>query len=101
MTPLRDTPSAADVAAEAGGWAAGLGILTTVLFPFALPGLLLAAAPLIVLAVAGLILAAPVVLAVWLARAVARRLGGGTKTAASVAPGRGRRLPPGSTSPSY
>ena len=50
----------------------GLGILTFQLFPFALPLLVLVIGPLVPLAVVGLLLAAPVVLPIWLARAVRR-----------------------------
>jgi hypothetical protein len=76
MQPLRDQPSPADVAGEVGSLAAGLGILTTVLFPLALPLLLLVAAPLVVLAAVAAVLAVPVALALWLARTVGRRLPG-------------------------
>ena len=41
MNRQHSTPSFADVAGELMGLAAGGGILTTVLFPFALPLLLL------------------------------------------------------------
>ena len=74
MQPRSAPTSAAEVAGEVGSVAAGLGILTTVLFPFALPLLLLAVAPLIPVAVAGLVLGAPVALAVWLVRAVRARV---------------------------
>ena len=50
----------------------GLGILTFQLFPFALPLLVLVIGPLVPLAVVGLLLTAPVVLPIWLARAVRR-----------------------------
>jgi hypothetical protein len=55
MNRQHSTPSFADVAGELMGLAAGGGILTTVLFPFALPLLLL-------------VLVTPVVLIVRLAR---------------------------------
>jgi hypothetical protein len=50
----------------------GLGILTMVLFPFALPGLLLFVAPLALVAVVGLLVAIPFVLPLWVARIVMR-----------------------------
>ena len=51
----------------------GLGILTTALFPVALPGLLLfVVAPLALVAAAGLVLAVPLLVPVALARALAR-----------------------------
>jgi hypothetical protein len=51
----------------------GLGILTTALFPVALPGLLLfVVAPLALVAAAGLVLAIPLVLPLGLALALAR-----------------------------
>jgi hypothetical protein len=73
MDTSRSTPRTSEIATEVNGLLAGLGILTTALFPFALPGLLLAA-PLALLAVAGLILAIPVVLPLWLVRVVRRRV---------------------------
>jgi membrane protein implicated in regulation of membrane protease activity len=73
MDTSRSTSSTTEIATEVSGLLAGLGILTTALFPFALPGLLLAA-PLALVAVAGLLLAIPVVLPVWLVRVVRRRL---------------------------
>lgn len=42
MDAPRAQLSTSDVALEAGGWMVGLGIITMTLFPFALPGLLLA-----------------------------------------------------------
>jgi hypothetical protein len=42
MNPRRDAPSAADLASEANGLATGLGMLTMIYTPFALPALLLA-----------------------------------------------------------
>jgi hypothetical protein len=68
MNRHHSAPSSADVAGELLGLAAGGGILTTVLAPFALPGLLLVVVPLAVLGVAAAVLVAPVVLIVWLAR---------------------------------
>jgi hypothetical protein len=65
-----ETPSAADLADRVGALAAGLGILTVPLFPFAIPLILLTIAPLAVLAVAGLLLALPILLPLWLARRV-------------------------------
>jgi hypothetical protein len=54
----------------------GLGILTMALFPFALPGLLLFAAPLALLAVAGLLLALPLALPLWVVRTAIRSRSG-------------------------
>jgi hypothetical protein len=72
-----DSPNAADVAAEANALAAGLGLITVTLFPFALPLLLLCIAPLLPLIVVGALLAAilylPVRLVRFLTRTVARR----------------------------
>ena len=70
MNRQHPTPSFADVAGELMGFAAGGGILTTVLFPFALPLLLLVGVPLTVLPVVAAVLVAPVVLVVRLARRV-------------------------------
>jgi hypothetical protein len=60
-----DTPhaqlSTSEVALEAGNWMVGLGIITMTLFPFALPGLLLAL--LLVLPALPLVL---VTLVIWL-----------------------------------
>jgi len=69
MNRHQSTPSIGDVMGELMGLAAGGGILTTVLFPFALPLLLLVVVPLAVLPVAA-VLVAPVVLVVRLARRV-------------------------------
>jgi hypothetical protein len=74
MDERHETPSAADLAAEAGALSTGLGIVTMQFFPFALPLLLLVVAPLAVLALAGAVLALPVVFAVWLARRAMRTL---------------------------
>jgi hypothetical protein len=68
MNRQHSTPSFADVAGELMGLAAGGGILTTVLFPFALPLLLLVVVPLAVLPVVAAVLVTPVVLIVRLAR---------------------------------
>jgi hypothetical protein len=70
MNRHQSTPSIGDVMGELMGLAAGGGILTTVLFPFALPLLLLVVVPLAVLPVAAAVLVAPVVLVVRLARRV-------------------------------
>lgn len=74
-------PSGADLAMEAATWAAGGGILTMALFPFALPLILLTAAALIPLLLLGLVVgvvaavaAAPVLLARRLLRARRGRL---------------------------
>jgi hypothetical protein len=73
MHAPHQAPSSADVAGEAGGLLAGLGILTMALFPIALPGLLLfVVAPLALIAVVGLLLAIPLVMPLWLARLVLR-----------------------------
>jgi hypothetical protein len=73
MHAPRPTPSSAEVATEAGGLLAGLGILTMALFPIALPGLLVfVVAPLALVAVAGLLLAIPLVLPLWLGRILVR-----------------------------
>jgi len=69
-------PSSADVASEANGLLAGLGIITFAIFPVALPGLLFVVAPLALVAVVGLLLAIPVLLPLWLARAVRRARSG-------------------------
>ena len=71
------TPSTADIAGELSSWMAAGGILTMMLFPFALPLILLlvaSALPLVLVAAAGALLAAPVLLvrALW-RRAIARR----------------------------
>jgi hypothetical protein len=73
MNTSRSTPSTTEIATEVNGLLAGLGILTTALFPFALPGLVLAL-PLALPLVAGLIIAIPILLPLWLVRAVRRRL---------------------------
>ena len=72
MDTPRTQPSPADVAAEVTSFSAGLGILTIPLFPFALPGLLLAFGPLIPVALAAVLLAIPFVPLIWLARGVRR-----------------------------
>lgn len=65
--------SATDVAMEANAFLWGLGTVTFAIFPLALPGLLLfVVAPLALVAVAGALLTIPLVLPVWLARALLR-----------------------------
>jgi hypothetical protein len=77
MQSPRTTTSTTDVATEVTALSAGLGILTTALFPISLPGLLLFAAPLVLLAVPALLLAGllmpPLLLARTLRRARSRR----------------------------
>ncbi len=52
---------------------AGLGIVTMALFPIAVPGLLLlVVAPLLLIGLVGLLLAIPLVLPLWLLRALRR-----------------------------
>lgn len=70
MDEHSEAPSTADLAGELGAIAAGLGILTIQLFPFAMPLIVLVIAPLAVLAVACLLLALPILLPLWLARRV-------------------------------
>jgi hypothetical protein len=70
MDARSNRTSPAELASEASSLLAGLGILSVALFPFALPGLVLA----LVLALPLIVLAPPV--ATWLlARGVARLLG--------------------------
>ena len=57
MHAPRTSPSPADVATEVANLAVGLGILTFVRFPFALPALLLVVGPLVPVAVIGVLLA--------------------------------------------
>ena len=66
------TPTATDVAGELSAWMVGLGILTMMLFPFAIPLLVLVIAPIALIALAGLLLAAPFILAFWLVRSLLR-----------------------------
>jgi hypothetical protein len=79
MDPRHEAPSPADLAAEANGLTAGLGILTMTFFPFALPALLLALPlilpliPLLLLAGIGYLLFRLVALPVRLARTVVQR----------------------------
>jgi hypothetical protein len=79
MPAPRPDHSAADVATEFNGLMAGLGILTVMLFPIAMPGLLLAlllALPLVpvaLVAVVGYVALRVLVLPVRLARKVVRR----------------------------
>lgn len=71
------TPRTADIAGKPSSWMAAGGILTVMLFPFALPCILLlvaSAIPLALVAVAGAAVAAPVVLAVALGRRVINAL---------------------------
>ena len=72
MDTPRTQPSPADVAAEVTSFSAGVGILTIPLFPFALPGLLLAVGPLIPVVLAAVVLAIPFVPLIWLVRGVRR-----------------------------
>jgi hypothetical protein len=74
MDTSHTTPSTTEVATEAGGLLAGLGIITAALFPFALPGLLLVVVPLALVAVVVLVLAIPLLLPLWLVRSLRRRL---------------------------
>lgn len=74
MHTRSEATSAADLAGEAGGLLAGLGILTTALFPFALPLLILTFGPLLPLAVVGLVLALPILVPYWLGRLLLRAL---------------------------
>ena len=73
------SPSPADLADEVGGLSVGLGIITMTLFPFALPGLLLAlllalpAVPLLLLAGVGYLLVRILVRALGLLRTMWRR----------------------------
>jgi hypothetical protein len=78
MNAPRTAPSSAELATEVNGLLTGLGILTMALFPFALPGLLLAlplallAAPFALGAVAVLLGAGVVAAPLWLACVVMR-----------------------------
>lgn len=68
--------TAADVASELSGWATAGGLISMVLFPFAIPIIALtavAALPLLVLALAGGLVAAVLALPVLAARALLRR----------------------------
>jgi hypothetical protein len=67
-----DEIRATDVADAAGALGAGLGIVTIQFFPFAVPLLILAIGPLVVLALP-LLLLAPLLLPLWLFRALRRR----------------------------
>jgi hypothetical protein len=79
MNARHEAPSAADLAAEANGLTAGLGILTMTFFPFALPGLLLAlplllpVIPLLLMAGLGYLLVRLLLLPLRLARTVRGR----------------------------
>jgi hypothetical protein len=74
MDANNESPSAADLASEAGALSTGLGILTIQLVPFAMPLIVLTIAPLAVVALAGLVLALPIVVPVWLGRRAWRAL---------------------------
>jgi hypothetical protein len=74
MDTYSESPSAADIAGEAGGLIVGLTTLTIQIFPFALPLLILVIGPLAVLALAGLVLALPILLPLWLGRLALRAL---------------------------
>jgi hypothetical protein len=79
--PGADAQSAAEVANEASVWLVGGGIVTTALFPLALPGIVLAAliaVPLIPIALVGGLVAAPVMLARRLRRGSPRSPATGT-----------------------
>ncbi len=77
MSNTATQPTPAELAAEASAWAVGLGILSMVLFPLALPLIFLTAAaalPLVLIVVAGglivAVVAAPILLLRRLGRAV-------------------------------
>jgi membrane protein implicated in regulation of membrane protease activity len=74
MDPHSETPSPSDLASEAGGLIAGLGIITFQFFPLALPLLILVIGPLAVLALAAAVLAIPILLPLWLGRLVLRAM---------------------------
>jgi nitrate/nitrite transporter NarK len=74
MDANSESPSLADLAGEAGGLIAGLGVITVQIFPFALPLLILVIGPLTVLALAGLVLVLPILLPLWLGRLALRAL---------------------------
>jgi hypothetical protein len=82
-------PSPAEVTTEVSGLLGGLGIITMALFPFALPGLLLAlplvilVAPLALVAMAVLLLRAILILPFRLARAFVRSRSGREPAAGS------------------
>jgi membrane protein implicated in regulation of membrane protease activity len=86
-----EAPSPADLAGEASGLLAGLGIVTIQFFPFAMPLLILVIGPLALLALPILVLALPILLPLWLFRRVRARL----DRRRTQAPGRagGRRRP--------
>ena len=77
-SPTAPTPT--DVASELGAWGVGLGILTMMLFPFAIPLLVLVIAPIALIALAGLLVAAPFILAFWLVRMLVRTRSHGRAT---------------------
>jgi hypothetical protein len=74
MHPRSEVTSSADLAGEAGGLLVGLGVVTTALFPFAVPLLILTFGPLLPLAVLGLVLVLPILLPYWLGRLLLRAL---------------------------
>jgi hypothetical protein len=71
MDARSNRTSPAELASEASSLLAGLGILSVALFPFALPGLVLA----LVLALPLIVLAPPALVTWLLVRGVARMLG--------------------------
>jgi membrane protein implicated in regulation of membrane protease activity len=79
-TPQHAPPAASDVAHEVSVWAVGGGIVTTALFPLAIPILGLTAvallpllAPVVALVLAAALVALPVVAVRAVARAISRR----------------------------
>jgi hypothetical protein len=92
MHETRQSSSSDDVAMEVASLSTGLGVVTMALFPFALPGLLLAlplvllAAPIALAAGVVLLLAGILVLPFRLARSAVRRRSG-RRTAAGRAGG--------------
>ena len=97
MISPREAPSSAEVATKVNDVSVGLGILTFALFPFALPGIVLVVAPLVLVVVVGLLVAIPVVLPLWLARSLVRRWSrrrGAARARVTAGPGRGVRSTP-------
>lgn len=97
MISPREAPSSAEVVTKVNDVLVGLGILTFTLFPFALAGIVLVVAPLVLVVVVGLLVAIPVVLPLWLARSLIRRWfrrRGAARAPVTAAPGRGERLTP-------
>jgi hypothetical protein len=85
------TPSLGEVASELGSWMVGAGIVTTMLFPFMVPILLLTAAAVLPLLAPVLVLAvfaAPVVIARAATRAVRRAHGRRSEASATGYPQR-------------